>query len=103
MIKYELRKVSADVALKDKDLIKPGFAMEYNIKKHSNGDSDLIKAFDTLEEAKAAFKNYKSICDLTHGFAINFYFFEEYFIQVSEYDEDYDLINEEIIEFSEII
>lgn len=88
MKKYEIRYVTAEVALKDKELIKPGMAQQYNIDKNGNGDTELITSYDTVEEAKTDLKNRKSSVSLTSSFSNKYYLVEEYFIEENEYDED---------------
>lgn len=103
MKKYEIRRVDAEVALKDRKMIEPGMAQQYNIEKSGNGDTDLIASYDSIEEAKADLKNRKSSVRLTSSFSSKYYLVEEYFIEENEYDEDGEWINGgDIWEYSEM-
>ena len=103
MRKYEVREVSAEVALKDKRLIEPGMAQNYNSEKSGNGDTNLIASYDTVEEAMADLKQRKSSVSLTSSFSgKKYYLVEEYFIEENEYDEDGDWISGDIWEYSEM-
>lgn len=101
MKKFEIRSVCAEVAIKDKDMIKPGIAREYNINKYGNGDTDLIASYDTLEEARKDLAKRKSSVYLSSSFSSKYYMVEEYFIEENEYSEDGEItIGGDIWDFS---
>lgn len=86
MKKYEIREANAEVFYKEKKELYEGNAQEYNIRKTCNGDTELIAAFDTVEEAKEELKKYKTRISYEPYHKI--YLFREYFIEENEYDTD---------------
>lgn len=85
MKKFQLKNGSVEIKWKDRFSIKEGIAYDNLV------DEEIIKSFDTLEEAKRALKNYKtSIRELSNTRI--YYSVEEYWIEEVEVDEDDEFI-----------
>lgn len=84
MIKYELRKATAEIPVKYKSKIKEGITQNSDIL--GDIDSSLIKRFDSKDEAVLEFQNKKYHTTIYHQ--DNLYWIEEYFIQENHYDTD---------------
>lgn len=83
MIKYDLMKSRVEVRNKNRLLIAPGCTYDFE----GDIDSELIRQFDTKEDAIASLGECR-----THIFKSGtLYIVDEYYIQKNEYDEDGDL------------
>ena len=81
MKKYEIVMKRAEISWKNRKSVKEGCTMDCQ-------EPEVIKSFETLEEAKEEFKKYQtSIRELSnHG--MTYFLIEEYMVEENEYDED---------------
>lgn len=82
MVKYELKKDSIEVKYKDRKEIKPGVVLTSD-----NQEPELIKAFDSKEEALEELRKYKSSIT-EHAYNGTLYVVEEYYVEENTYDDE---------------
>ena len=93
MTKYEIKKATREIrGYKNRNKIGEGCTLEGN-----DIFDEIVKSFDSKDEALNALKAYKSEIDI----AGDLYMVTEYFVQENEYDEDGEWIDGgDIWEFS---
>lgn len=80
MKKFEIVMRRAEISWKNRKSIKEGCT--------TDGESEMIKSFDTLEEAKKELEKYNtSIRKLSNG-SLRYFEIEEYMVEENDYDED---------------
>jgi hypothetical protein len=80
MKKFEIVMRRAEISWKNRKSIKEGCTTE--------GEPELIKSFDTLEEAKEELRKFQtSIRKLSNG-SLSYFEIEEYMVEENDYDED---------------
>lgn len=99
MTKYEVLKETGI------EMRNPNPLNDYNVKeleeyseKRSDTYHELVKQFDTMDEAREFFENEKKYCDTRKekGFSnITFFLFDELILAESEYDEDGEFVQSE--------
>ena len=77
MKKFELTKKTVEISYKNRKEIQPGCA-------DADTDPELLQSFDSLEDAKAALKKYKTDIKEMSGY----YLVTEYSVEENEYDVD---------------
>lgn len=80
MKKFEIVMRRAEISWKNRKSIKEGCT--------TDGEPELIKSFDTLEEAKEELRKFQtSIRKLSNG-SLSYFEIEEYMVEENDYDED---------------
>ena len=80
MKKFEIDMRRAEISWKNRKSIKEGCT--------TDGEPELIKSFDTLEEAKEELRKFQtSIRKLSNG-SLSYFEIEEYMVEENDYDED---------------
>lgn len=97
MKKYELMKNDIEINRRDKDRIAPGCTLD-----QGDCDPELIKSFDSKEEALEELKKYKSDIRELKGRLGTYYQVTEYYVEENTYDEDGFVEGGGIWEFSEM-
>lgn len=96
MKKYEIIERIREVKWKDRMDIKEGCTS-------LEPDQELIKSFDSLEEAKEELKKYKTDISKFSAASMRYFAVTEYCIEENEYDEDGELESEgSVWEYSEM-
>lgn len=95
--KFELRREITEVDFKDRNKIKEGLFSE-----QENRCPDIIVSFDSLEEAQAELKNYKSSIRELSGGSGKYYSVTEFYIEKNIYDDGEWVDGGEIYDFSKI-
>lgn len=86
MIKYELKKFSAQTGLIKTGAKKPESFWEFASSKDT--DPELIKVFESKTDGLSALAFYQNICEKVEGFAGSFYQVTAYGLEENEYDDD---------------
>lgn len=86
MIKYELKKYSAQTGLIKAGAKKPDDYFRFA--NENDTDAETIKEFKTKEEALSALALYTNVCNKVEGFAGSFYEVIAYAVEKNEYDEE---------------
>ncbi len=102
MIRYEIVKRTAEISWKNRKEIKEGCTYDVLCEDGHTDYPELIASFNSEEEARKEFENYKTHIYKYSGVVGPFYWVEEYCIEENEYDEDDDMITIGICEFSEM-
>lgn len=102
MIRYEIVKRTAEISWKDRKEIKEGCTYDVLFEDGSADYPELIASFDSEEEARKEFENYKTHIYEYSGIVGSLYLVEEYCIEKNKYDEDDDVITIGVCEFSEM-
>lgn len=76
---YELKKFTAEI--KRREDVRPGCALE-------DSDPETIAKYDSLEEAKATLSSMPTATATYRGWAVPFWYVEEYAVEIYEADED---------------
>lgn len=82
MKKFEVINSTYEVGYKDRKKIKPGACLDMEVP-----DPVTVARYDTLEEAQAKLKEFKTDIRENH-YNGTFYTVDEYYIEENEYDED---------------
>ncbi|WP_075679120.1 helix-turn-helix domain-containing protein [Roseburia sp. 831b] len=82
MKKFELIKKTVEISYKNRKEIQPGCA-------EADTDPELLQSFDSLKDAKAALKKYKTDIKKMSGY----YLVTEYSVEENEYDEDGEFVS----------
>lgn len=97
MKKFEAINSTYEVGYKDRKKIKPGACLDMEVP-----DPVTVARYDTLEEAQAKLKEFKTDIKENH-YNGTYYNVTEYYIEENEYDEDGDwLTGGDIYDFSEM-
>ncbi len=80
MIKYEVRTVEVET--------KNGYNAFGTFNESTNQTTEFIKAFDTLDEAKAFYATIKTDCRRMDGLAMPYYLHSCKLLEINEYDKD---------------
>lgn len=86
MIKYELKRFSAQTGLIKAGAKKPESLFEFTLE--NDADAETIKVFENKTDALSALALYQNICEKVQGFAGSFYQITAYGVEENEYDED---------------
>lgn len=81
--KFEVRLSSIEISYKNRKAIKSGVTLEAD-----DQEPEIIKSFDTLEEAQKELKKRKSSITRLSNHGMTYYLVEEYYIEENYYDED---------------
>lgn len=88
MKKYELIERTAE--FKDKRAIKPGCTVDIALNTPGyDKDPEILKSFDSLDEAREALKNYESDVRVLSGHdGKRYYLVTEYMVEENDYDDE---------------
>lgn len=82
MVKYDLQKDTIEINFKDRMDIEPGVVFNSD-----DRDPELIKSFDSKEEALAELQKYKSSI-VKHTYKGSWYYVTEYYVEENIYDDE---------------
>lgn len=99
MKKFEIKKNRVEVSWKNRRSIAEGIVLN-----SADQDPEVVRSYDTLEDAKKDLQNYKTKISELSGSAGTYYLVEEHYIEENTYDEDGELIEYgDVLEFSKMI
>ena len=97
--KFEIKKSRVEVSRKNRKSIAEGIVFN-----SADQEPEIVRSYDSLEEAKKDLQNYKTKISELSGSAGTYYLVEEHYIEDNTYDEDGELIESgDVLEFSKII
>jgi hypothetical protein len=95
--KFELKEISVEVPFAEKKTIEKGRAV------HSENEPELIKSFETEDDALATLSKYETTVKTLYNHGMTYFLVEEFFVEINEYDEDGEWINGgDVVEISDM-